>query len=398
MTTRILPHLRLPIGSPTTTGLKRSSLRGHDCGSWIGGDRPRHLAFRAYSYEVARRNPFRSLSSLWSVAATTTNHVTTRARRLSSSGFDETPLGQNGRALLNGLDVYSVPSCDDGHPLAVYGINSTNPTQHSSLHPILLLHGRTWSSVPVYHLLGGAAAGGAGPEQSRSFLEFLSQHGLQPYAMDFRGFGGTPYDARGYVEPLQCVNDTASVLRWIAQRHHHDKISLLGWSQGALIAQLLAQKSPQLVHRLILYGSIYDPLVRYPREPLYRLDDHHTNNKKPNTFDDAIEDFTIEGTILPETAREFARAALITDPVKAHWKHVYQFNNCDPARISSKVLVVAGDQDPYAPLHVQQELFCHLGRGADRTWSILADADHAVHLLEGGRERLTNILVNFVMN
>ena len=58
---------------------------------------------------------------------------------------------------------------------------------------------------------------------------------------------------------------------------------------------------------------------------------------------------------------------------------------------------MAGDQDPYAPLRVQQELFSNLGRGADRTWSIIADADHAVHLLDG-RNRFVNIVTSFVQN
>jgi len=58
---------------------------------------------------------------------------------------------------------------------------------------------------------------------------------------------------------------------------------------------------------------------------------------------------------------------------------------------------VVGDQDPYAPLHVQQELFTNLGRGTDRTWSILSDADHAVHLLEG-RSRFQGLVTSFIMN
>jgi len=52
--------------------------------------------------------------------------------------------------------------------------------------------------------------------------------------------------------------------------HHAAHLpALLGWSQGALVAQLVAQKSPHLLSKLVLYGSIYDPLVRHPRRPLY---------------------------------------------------------------------------------------------------------------------------------
>jgi len=319
--------------------------------------------------------------------------------------FETTPLGANGSHLLDGLDVYSVPNQKDGHPLAVYGISSDNPTtiqDDPKLRPILLLHGRTWSSVPVYHLLGGPKHAEAG-DVSRSLMEALLAEGLQPYAMDFRGFGGTHSDETGAVEPMGCVSDMESVLQWIAERHgmndeeqHLNKLTLLGWSQGALVAHLGAQQTTRPFGKLILYGSIYDPLVRYPRQPLYTVNRPNVT-RVDNTFDEAIEDFTLEGTIPPEPAKLFAEAALMSDPVKATWNNLYQFNNCDPARVHVPTLVVAGDQDPYAPLHVQQELFLNLGRGCDRTWSILSNCDHAVHLLEG-RKRLIKLISSFSLN
>jgi pimeloyl-ACP methyl ester carboxylesterase len=236
-------------------------------------------------------------------------------------------------------------------------------------------------------------------------MEALLQKGLQPYCMDFRGFGGTPADCTGQVEPARCVRDCETVLRWISERHglddaenaaEADPPALLGWSQGALIAQLAAQRAHPVLSKLILYGSLYDPQVRYPREPLYAQNRPNLTAVQ-NQFDDAIEDFTVEGTIPPEPARLFAEAALLTDPVKAVWRHLYQFNNCDPARVHVPCLVVAGDQDPYAPVFLQQELFTNLGRFSDRTWSILSGSDHAVHLLDG-RFRLINTVVSFVVN
>ena len=111
-----------------------------------------------------------------------------------------------------------------------------------------------------------------------------------------------------------------------------------------------------------------------------------------------MEDFTVEGNIPPNAAIEFAEAALLSDPYKSQWNFLCQFNNCDPARVHVPTLVVAGDQDPYAPLRVQSELFSSLGRGADRTWSIIADADHAVHLLDSGKDRFLSIVKSFVEN
>ena len=49
-------------------------------------------------------------------------------------------------------------------------------------------------------------------------------------------------------------------------------------------------------------------------------------------------------------------------------------------------------------MRVQASLFKNLGRGADKTWSIIADADHAVHLLDDGRDRFINIVTSFVEN
>jgi pimeloyl-ACP methyl ester carboxylesterase len=253
----------------------------------------------------------------------------------------DTPLGTDeGAKLLDGLDVYSVPAKGDEHPLTVYGIKSSEPSPDDNI--LLLLHGRTWSSVPVYHLLGGPAHEKKGKE-SRSLMEGLYQRNIQPYTMDFRGFGGTPADEENCVTPNRCVEDVETVLQWIVERHglsEDDLPALFGWSQGALVAQLAAQKPQPSMSKVILYGSIYDPMVRYPREPLYVQNRENTTNVE-NTWDGAIEDFTIEGTIPPEAAREFADAALVSDPIKCQWKQLHQFNNCDPARVHVPTLVVS---------------------------------------------------------
>jgi len=315
--------------------------------------------------------------------------------------ISDTPLGsEEGSLLMDGLDVYTVPAREDGHPLTVYGIGDDIADPTPDDHVLLMLHGRTWSSVPVYHLLGGPTIAEKGFE-SRSLMEALhsKKNKIRVYAVDFRGFGGTPADASGAVGPNRCVEDVESVLEWLAERHgckSPEKISLMGWSQGALVAQLTAQRNKSLFSRLILYGSIFDPMVRYPRDPLYVRNAKNLTAYN-NTFDAAIEDFTIEGTIPPKAATYFAEAALLADPIKAQWKSLYQFNNCDPAQIHVPTLVVVGDQDPYAPLQNQQTLFTNLGRGTDRTWSILSDADHAVHLLEG-RSRFQSIVTSFIMN
>ena len=204
----------------------------------------------------------------------------------ATCAIENTPLDSpNGTSLLKGLDIHTVHAEDDGHPLAVYTMkddaeNSNDTQQQRQRTPVLLLHGRTWSSLPVYHLIGSnnneAPSTGENVENTnRSLIQALyntSSHNVQPYSMDFRGFGGTPKDASGFVEPLKCVSDVVSVLNWIHSKHtsngtaekggESDSVdadgqrslrpALLGWSHGALIAQITAQRHSDALSKLIL--------------------------------------------------------------------------------------------------------------------------------------------------
>ena len=206
----------------------------------------------------------------------------------ATCAIENTPLDSpNGTSLLKGLDIHTVHAEDDGHPLAVYTMkddaeNSNDTQQQRQRTPVLLLHGRTWSSLPVYHLIGSNSNGSPsndGKEDventNRSLIQALyntSSHNVQPYSMDFRGFGGTPKDASGFVEPLKCVSDVVSVLNWIHSKHtsngtaekggESDSVdadgqrslrpALLGWSHGALIAQITAQRHSDALSKLIL--------------------------------------------------------------------------------------------------------------------------------------------------
>jgi hypothetical protein len=56
---------------------------------------------------------------------------------------------------------------------------------------------------------------------------------------------------------------------------------------------------------------------------------------------------------------------------------------------------IAGDQDPYAPMSTQADLFTSLGRRGDKIWTIIANADHAVHLSDE-RHRFVENVSNFL--
>jgi len=208
------------------------------------------------------------------------------------------------------------------------------------------------------------------------------------------GFGSTPTDASGYVSPSKCVTDIASIIAHLKAVHAVSKVTIIGWSQGALVAQLYAQANPDNVNRLVLYASIYDPALTYQRPAVFSPLDS-PNPRTKNTMTAALEDFTLPGTIDHTTAMNFATVALTIDPVKAHWSQLHEFNLLSPTQIKNPTLVIAGALDPYCPQVNQAALFTGIPQNVDKTWVQLAGSDHAAHLL-GCQNRWMEAVVAFI--
>jgi len=302
--------------------------------------------------------------------------------------------------ILEGLDTHIVPSSLDEHPITVYSLKTNDPTSQS---PLLLLHGRTWSSLSVYHL---------NPSTPTDLLSTFPST-CSPYMMDFRGFGLTPPDSTNTVTPMKCVEDCISVLKWIAKRHNANPNvsmnsncrdpflpSLIGWSQGALIAQMVSQSNSKYLNKLVLFGSIYNRTLTYPESYEPEIPEDFRNTKEAS-----LEDFTIEGSVLPSTAKAFSEAALTVDPIKARWTNLHEFNTLPPSpdqtyRITdtTPVLLITGSHDPYSSPRTQIELFEDLGDrgGGDKVLVVIAGSDHASHLLEGSRGRWRKAVMGFL--
>lgn len=362
-------------------------------------------------------------------------------RYLSSSGnqSDEDIL-PNKTGDRNGLIRHQIIA-DDGHPLRIYSRVASNPSQSNTLlsptppnsRSILLLHGRTWSSQPVFDLRTSPS-----DMKQQSTLQCLAELGFNVYALDLRGFGETPRDTDedgngGYTTPKRCVEDVRCAIEWISERHRdatpgtngvdgsnnesndssvtdptkiNTKPALLGWSQGALVAQMYAQQyGASTLSDLVLFGSIYDPRVIYPRKPLYdpsgKLISGGSNAVKPpapevaNTDIAALEDFTLPGTICDEAALAFSSLALTVDATKAAWDELHEFNTCNPAMVHTPTLVIVGAQDPYVSWEAQRELYERLGT-EDKVWCVLPGCDHAAHILKA-RKMFVRSVVGFLM-
>ena len=254
----------------------------------------------------------------------------------------------------------------DGYRLSVLDASSPRARREA----VLLLHGRTWSSGPVW-VETGVMDGVLGERDH--------------YAMDFRGFGRTPdRGVDSLLRPSTCAVDARRVVDYLREDRGYETVAVLGWSYGALVAQLVAQDADKLV----LYASVWDERGDYADDfGSWTCDErgcYDRTPRGPQTFESCMSDFTIPGSISETRARAFARAALDADPTCVDWTALSEFK-VDLGAITVPTLVVHGDSDPDAPTAEQRALFRALG-AQHKVIRTIETADHVAHVLDSSRD------------
>jgi pimeloyl-ACP methyl ester carboxylesterase len=113
---------------------------------------------------------------------------------------------------------------------------------------------RTWHEVtgdgePLVLLHGGFASASSFFEQT----PVLAAAGYRVYVPERRGHGHTP-DVDGPITYALMADDTIAYLETAVQAPAH----LVGWSDGAVVGLLVAQRRPDLVNRLVLIGQYFN--------------------------------------------------------------------------------------------------------------------------------------------
>ncbi len=296
-------------------------------------------------------------------------------RRLAAVGLVALAAGSVGAQGAPPLEHFTVPV--DGHPLAVWARRPPHPQG-----AILLVHGRTWSARPDFDLQV--------PGEPRSVLAGLAARGYAAYAVDLRGYGGTPADASGWDTPDRAAADVAAVLDWVqAQGPTLGAPVLFGWSNGATISQLVAQRWPSRMSVLALIGYWWNPDTTLAADtatgpaPVVR-----------NTAEAAASDFITPSAIDDRVKDAYVQAALAADPVYAEWRARDQYNALDPAQVRVPTLLLQGEHDPLARTDWQAAFFTRLGT-SDREWLMIAGGDHAA-ILENTQREVLDAVVAFL--
>lgn len=273
----------------------------------------------------------------------------------------------------------------DGHPIAVW---EKRPAPREPIAGVfMLVHGRTWSALPDFDLQV--------PGERRSLMDALTDRGYVAYAVDLRGYGGTPRDRTEWLTPDRAAADLAGTLEWAQAREAglepggRGPASVLGWSMGSLVSQLCAQRRPELFRDVVLFGYPRDPNGTYNPTPA-----DATPERRQNTAQAAASDFITPDVISRAAIDAYVEMSLKSDPVRVDWRDLDQFQALSPEALQVPTLVIHGALDPYAPVQNQAALFERVGH-PDRAWVVVPGGDHAAHL-EDTMNRFVDAVLDFV--
>lgn len=263
----------------------------------------------------------------------------------------------------------------DGHPMAVWEKKADNAKGL-----ILFVHGRTWSGVPDFDLQVEG--------EDLSLMDGMAEQGYTTYAVDLRGYGGTPRDSTEWNSPDKAAKDILNILNWISVENENRKVHLFGWSMGSTLSLLATQKNATDIASLTLFGFWKDLDIKFPETPNIQL------HKSINTAENAASDFITSGSISQKAIDTYVKMALEYDPIRVDWRNLSEYNSIDPSLITTPVLILQGEFDPIAPTERQAKLFTRL-KTADKSWIVISGGDHAA-FMEKPRKHFIHSFTQFI--
>ena len=270
----------------------------------------------------------------------------------------------------------------DAHPITVWEKSVDN-----SKGVILLHHGRTWSSLPDFDLQVEG--------EDLSLMDGFNDQGYSVLAMDARGYGETPRDESGWNTPNKASKDLSIVLKWLYARSG-EKIHVWGWSMGSMLSQLAAQQYPENFASLTLFGYPAGQ-VGYPYSQGLQIMGNKQYSEPlsaATTTQAAASDFIVPGSISQKAIDEYVRHALRSDPIRADWNQLQQYNNIDAQKVTVPVLMLQAEFDPLADTEIHAKVFSAFPN-ANKQWIVLKGGDHAA-LLEKSRGQLIDATISFI--
>jgi pimeloyl-ACP methyl ester carboxylesterase len=176
-----------------------------------------------------------------------------------------------------------IDALDPGIKLFLREKMARGTTRFTNENIVLFLHGATSPSTCDFDL----------QYKDYSWADWLVKQGYVVYMGDYRNYGGSTRE-KAMDEPAAknlpvtrsylALRDIEAMVNYIKRTHNVQKVSLIGWSWGAMMAGYYASLHSENVQKLVLYA------------PLYNFNDHTNlgpgsalqNKRKPTEFNFAL--------------------------------------------------------------------------------------------------------------
>ena len=320
---------------------------------------------------------------------------------------------------------YHIDAVDPGIRLFVRSKMSDTQRQFTNDNIVLFVHGATFPSTPDFDL----------QYKDYSWADWMVNKGYVVYMFDKRNYGFSTRE-KAMDEPaaankpvsrsFQVIRDIGAVVDHIRAKHKVDKVTLIGWSWGAMTCGYYTSLHSEKVRKLVMYAPAYAFALHTNLGPGSGLQ----NKRKPYEFNYALGAYRLgskaandgrwdgeipvadKGQFREEGVRDaFALEALKTDPTsesrnppalrapngvledsfmqstgRAMW---------NASSIYVPTLVIAGEFDTWSYPEDREGLMRDLTNAPVKKSVLIPNATHFV-LFEKPRFEFFNAIVDFL--
>jgi pimeloyl-ACP methyl ester carboxylesterase len=320
---------------------------------------------------------------------------------------------------------YHIDSVDPGIRLFVRSKTAQGNKKFTDENIVVFIHGATYPSTPDFDL----------EYQDYSWADWMVNRGYVVYMFDKRNYGFSTRE-KAMDEPAKnnkpvsrsylVIRDIGAVVDHIRAKHKVKKVSLIGWSWGAMTAGYYTSLHSEKIHKLVLFAPAYAFSLHTNLGPGSGLQ----NKRKPYEFNFGVGAYRTnsaaqnqgrwDGEIPVEDKSQyreqgvvdaFAAAALVTDPtsnsrnptalrapngvLEDTFQQLTGRRIWNASSIFVPTLVIAGEYDTWSFPEDREGLMRDLTNAPVKKSVLIAEATHFV-LFEKKRFEFFNEIHKFL--
>ncbi len=317
---------------------------------------------------------------------------------------------------------YYIDAVDPGIKLFVRTKMAEGNKTFNDANIALFVHGATYPSTPDFDL----------QYKDYSWADWMVRHGYVVYMFDIRNYGFSTREKamdqpaaqnRPLSRSYLAIRDIGAVVDHIRSEHHVNKVTLIGWSWGAMTAGYYTSLHSEKIHKLVMFA----PLYNFSAHPIWGAGSNYQNKSNPYEFNYSVGAYRFAAnqawwdSQIPvrdktqyreqEVSDAFNAANLATDPTSGsrnppsqrapngvledHFMLATGRPLWNASSIYVSTLVIAGQYDAHSFPEDREGLMRDLTNAPTKKLVVIPDATHFVQF-EKHRFELYNEILSFL--